>query len=232
MKIHLLFLASLFFPGGFLLHAEQFDLLITNARIADGTGAALKNGSIAVKGQRIVAVGEVSGSAATVIDAQGRVVAPGFIDVHTHSERIARTPTAENFARMGVTTIVTGNCGGSRTDVAKFFDELNAAKVAINVATLVGHNSVRQKAMGGNLSRPPTAEEMEKMKALVDQAMKEGAAGLSTGLIYLPGTFATTEEIVELAKVASARIFASRATRKSSSSASKIFVVSARMWLA
>ena len=204
MKRCLLLLASLFFPGGFLLHAEQFDLLITNARIADGTGAALKNGSIAVKGQRIVAVGEVSGSAATVIDAQDRVVAPGFIDVHTHSERIARTPTAENFVRMGVTTIVTGNCGGSRTDVAKFFDELTAAKVAINVATLIGHNSVRQKAMGGNLSRPPTAEEMEKMKALVDQAMKEGAVGLSTGLIYLPGTFAKTEEIVELAKVASA----------------------------
>ncbi|MEQ1861307.1 MAG: D-aminoacylase [Chthoniobacteraceae bacterium] len=186
------------------VRAQQYDLLITNARIADGTGAPLVKGSIAVKDRRIVALGEVAGTATTVIDAQGRVAAPGFIDVHTHSERIARTPDAENFVRMGVTTIVTGNCGGSRTDVAKFFEELDAAKVAINVATLVGHNSVRQKAMGGNFSREPSAEELEQMKALVEQAMKDGAVGLSTGLIYLPGTFAKTGEIVELAKVAAA----------------------------
>ncbi len=184
--------------------AEEFDLLIQNARIADGTGAPLVKGSIAVKGQRIVAIGEVAGSAVTVVDAEGRVAAPGFIDVHTHSERIARTPAAENFVRMGVTTIVTGNCGGSRTDVAKFFDELSAARVAINVATLIGHNSVRQKSMGGNFARVPTAEELEKMRALVEQAMQEGAVGLSTGLIYLPGSFSKTDEIVALAKVAAA----------------------------
>ena len=185
--------------------AAQYDLIIRNARIADGTGSPLVNGSIAVSGGRIVATGDVTGSAATVIDAQGRVAAPGFIDVHTHSERIARIPAAENFVRMGVTTIVTGNCGNSRTDVAKFFEELAAAKPAINVATLIGHNSVRQKAMGGNFLRAPGPEEMERMKALVDQAMQDGAVGLSTGLIYTPGTFATTGEIVELAKVASAR---------------------------
>ncbi len=184
--------------------AAQFDLLIRDALIADGTGTALVKGNIAVKDGRIVTVGEVTGDATTVIDAQGRVAAPGFIDVHTHSERIARTPAAENFVRMGVTTIVTGNCGGSRTDVAKFFEELDAAKVAVNVATLVGHNSVRQKAMGGNFLREPTVEELEKMKALVEQGMNEGAVGFSTGLIYVPGSFAKTEEIVELAKVASA----------------------------
>jgi putative CocE/NonD family hydrolase len=182
----------------------QYDLLIKNARIADGTGAPLSNGSIAVRDGRIAEVGDVKGSAVTEIDAGGRVAAPGFIDVHTHSERIARLPAAENFVRMGVTTIVTGNCGGSRTDVAKFFDEIAAAHVAINVATLIGHNSVRREAMGGNFSRPPAPGEMERMKAIVDQAMREGAVGLSTGLIYLPGTFAKTEEIVALAKVASA----------------------------
>ncbi len=186
------------------MQAGQFDLLIHDALIADGTGAPLSKGSIGVKGGRIAAVGAVAGSATTMLDAQGRVVAPGFIDVHTHSERIARLPAAENFVRMGVTTIVTGNCGGSRTDVAKFFDELVAAKVAINVATLVGHNSVRKDAMGGNFNRPPTPGELEKMKALVAQAMGEGAVGLSTGLIYVPGSFAKTDEIVELAKVASA----------------------------
>jgi len=184
--------------------AAPFDLLIQNALIADGTGAPLVKGSIAIQGDRIVAVGAVAGPATTVLDAGGRIVAPGFIDVHTHSERIARLPAAENFVRMGVTTIITGNCGSSRTDVAKFFEEIAAAKVAINVATLIGHNSVRKEAMSGNFNRPPTAAELEKMKALVAQAMQEGAVGLSTGLIYVPGTFARTDEIVALAKVAAA----------------------------
>ncbi len=98
--------------------AADFDLLITNARIVDGTGSTPINGSVAVKDGRIVAVGRVEGSADETIDAGGRVLAPGFIDVHTHSEKIAELPVAENFLRMGVTTIVTGNCGGSRTDVA------------------------------------------------------------------------------------------------------------------
>ncbi|OYW69773.1 MAG: hypothetical protein B7Z21_00705, partial [Verrucomicrobiales bacterium 32-60-5] len=104
--------------------AADFDLLITNAQIADGSGGPLVHGSIAVKGGRIVAVGQVEGSADTVIDAGGKVAAPGFIDVHTHSEDICLIPAAENFLRMGVTTIITGNCGHSRTDVAKFFQEI------------------------------------------------------------------------------------------------------------
>lgn len=182
--------------------AADFDLLIQNAWIANGTGAPLVRGSIAVKGGRITAVGTVAGSAAMTIDAEERVAAPGFIDVHTHSERIAKLPVAENFVRMGVTTIVTGNCGNSRTDVARFFEEITAAQCAINVATLVGHNSVRRQAMGGSFSRAPTAAELVKMKALVEQGMREGAVGLSTGLIYLPGSFAKTDEIVALAKVA------------------------------
>lgn len=185
-------------------HAADFDLLITNARIADGSGAPLKNGSIGIKGLRIAAVGEVQGTGAIVLDAAGQVAAPGFIDVHTHSEKICALPAAENFLRMGVTTIVTGNCGGSRTDVAKFFDEITEARVAVNVATLIGHNSVRQQAMGGSFIRPPSAQQMEAMKALVARAMDDGAVGLSTGLIYTPGSFAKTEEIIELAKVAAA----------------------------
>jgi len=184
--------------------SERYDLLIRNARIVDGTGAPAVRGNIAVRDGRIVAVGEVTGSAETEIDAGGAVAAPGFIDVHTHSENIARLPGAENFVRMGVTTIVTGNCGGSRTDIAKFFADVDEADCAINVATLVGHNSVREKAMRGSFDRPPSAGELEEMKALVDQGMKDGAVGLSTGLIYLPGSFAKPEEIIELAKVASA----------------------------
>ena len=185
---------------------ERYDLVIENARIEDGTGGPLVRGSISVRAGRIVAVGTVDAGAvvAARIDAGGKVVAPGFIDVHTHSEDIAELPVAENFLRMGVTTIVTGNCGSSDTDIAKFFTKVEAAKCAVNVATLVGHNSVRRLAMHGSWDRVPSPEEMDKMKALVDQGMRDGAVGLSTGLIYLPGTFAKPEEIIELAKVASA----------------------------
>ncbi len=184
--------------------AADFDLLITNARIADGSGKPLVGGSIAVKGGKIVAVGQIEGTADQIIDAGGKVAAPGFIDVHTHSEDICLIPVAENFLRMGVTTIVTGNCGHSRTDVAKFFQEIEESKVALNVATLIGHGSVREQGMGGSFIRAPNAEQLAMMKGLVDQAMKEGAVGLSTGLIYVPGSFAKTDELIELAKVAAA----------------------------
>lgn len=184
--------------------AADYDLVIANARIADGSGAPLRPGSIAVKGSRLAAIGEVTGSAAVTIDAAGQVVAPGFIDVHTHSEDICKIPAAENFLRMGVTTIITGNCGNSRTDVAAFFDEIEKAQAGVNVATLIGHNSVRKKGMSGPSIRAPRPDEMAAMKSLVDEAMKDGAVGLSTGLIYVPGTFAKTDEIIELAKVAAA----------------------------
>lgn len=181
---------------------EHYDVLIQNAQIADGTGAPLFRGSIAVRDGRIAAVGQVKGTATLTLDAAGKVAAPGFIDVHVHAENLTRLPYAENFLRMGVTTLVTGNCGSSHTNIAEFFQDVEATRCAINVATLIGHNSVRREAMGGNWDRPPTEEELEKMKALVAQGMRDGAVGLSTGLIYLPGTFAKPEEIIELAKVA------------------------------
>ena len=186
------------------LLAADYDVLITNARIADGTGAPLIQGSVAIKAARIVAVGEVKGTATTVIDAMQHVVAPGFIDVHTHSEEIASKPMAENFVRMGVTTIITGNCGYSRTDVATFFKELDEKGITINVATLIGHGSVREQGMGGRFIRAPNAEQLKTMQSLVEQAMKDGAVGMSTGLIYVPGSFAKTDEIVALAKIAAA----------------------------
>ena len=151
-----------------------------------------------------MAVGQFEGSADTVIDVGGKVAAPGFIDVHTHSEDICLIPAAENFLRMGVATIITGNCGHSRTDVAKFFQEIEESKVALNVATLIGHGSVREQGMGGSFIRAPNEEQLATMKELVDQAMKDGAVGLSTGLIYVPGSFAKTDELVALAKVAAA----------------------------
>jgi N-acyl-D-amino-acid deacylase len=183
------------------LHSQSYDLIVRKGRVIDGTGNPAFFADVAVKDGKIAAIGRISGAASTEIDAQGLVVAPGFIDVHTHADEVAEQPLAENFVRMGVTTIVAGNCGASRLNLAKFFAAVEATNVAVNVATLIGHNDVRQKAMGGDFDRPPSAAELEAMRGLVDQAMKDGAAGLSTGLIYHPGVFAKTDEIVELARV-------------------------------
>lgn len=181
---------------------DRYDLVITNARIIDGTGNPWFRGSVAIKDGRIAKVGFFDTSQAkNTIDAKNQVVAPGFIDVHTHVEDIYDNPSAENFIRMGVTSLITGNCGGSELDIRAFLDRMNKTPIAVNLGTLVGHNTVRAKAMGLN-DRPPTAEEQAKMDELVEQAMKDGAVGFSTGLEYLPGMFAKTEEIVELAKVA------------------------------
>lgn len=183
--------------------AQIYDLVITNARVVDGTGNPWFRGSIAVKDGKIAKIGRFDGSGAKqTIDAANNIVAPGFIDVHAHVEGIYNTPSAENFIRMGVTTLVTGNCGGSATDVKAFLGRIDEKPLAVNLATLIAHGSVRSKVMGLD-NRAPTGEEQAKMNALVEQAMKDGAVGLSTGLIYVPGTFAKTEEVVELAKVAS-----------------------------
>lgn len=181
----------------------QYDLVITNARIIDGTGNPWFRGDVAIKDGKIVKVGRINSTGAkTVIDAHDQIVAPGFIDVHTHVEDVYQHPTAENFIRMGVTSLITGNCGGSATDVGEFLGRIKEKPLAVNLATLIAHGSVRSKVMGLD-NRAPTQEEQRKMDDLVEQGMKDGAVGLSTGLIYLPGTFAKTEEVVELAKVVS-----------------------------
>ncbi|HEX7315287.1 MAG TPA: D-aminoacylase [Pyrinomonadaceae bacterium] len=181
---------------------RPFDLVITNARVVDGSGNPWFRADVGIKGGRIARVGRVAASEGVrAIDARGRVLAPGFIDVHTHVENLYELPEAENFVRMGVTTLVTGNCGGSAVDVGKFLDRVKENPTAVNVATLVGHNSVR-RAVFGDVDRAPTPEELEKMKALVERAMRDGAVGLSTGLQYVPGAYAETDEVVELAKVA------------------------------
>jgi len=193
---------ALFIGMGLPAGAVEWDLVIAGGMVMDGSGRAGVRADVAVNAGRIVAVGKDVGRAKRVIDAMGKVVAPGFIDVHTHSENVCALPDAENFLRMGVTTIITGNCGASETDVKAFFEKVDATGVGVNVATLVGHNSVRRKAMGGSFLRAPTAEQLGEMKRLVDVAMQDGAVGLSTGLIYNPGAFAKTDEVLELAKVA------------------------------
>ena len=179
-----------------------FDLLITNGRIVDGTGNPWFRADIGIKDGRIARLGRINPAEATkTIDARGQIVAPGFIDVHTHVESIYSLPAAENFIRMGVTTLVTGNCGGSVIDVARFLGRIKEKPLAVNLATLIAHGSVRREAMGSD-DRAPTPDEMRKMEALVEQGMKDGAVGLSTGLIYVPGTYAKTDEITNLARIA------------------------------
>jgi len=178
-------------------------MIITNARIIDGTGNPWFHGAIGVDDGKIVQVGDLTEyTSDELIDAEQQIVAPGFIDVHAHIESsIFRRPDAENFIRDGVTSLVTGNCGSSSTDMTGFFQELRDTGIALNIAALIGHNSVRRAVMGAE-NRTPTATELDSMKLLVRSAMKAGAVGFSTGLIYVPGTYSETEEVVELAKVA------------------------------
>jgi len=180
---------------------DPYDLIITNARIVDGTGNPWFRADVGIREGRIARIGKIGAATAKArIDAQNRILAPGFIDVHTHVESLFNRPAAENFVRMGVTTLVTGNCGTSATDVAEFLGRVKSKPTAVNIATLIGHGSVRRKVMKSE-NRAPTADEQKQMEALVDQAMMDGAVGLSTGLIYVPGTYAKTDEIVNLAKI-------------------------------
>lgn len=186
-----------------VLHGADFDTMIRNARVVDGTGNPWFRASIGIRGGRVAEIGNLDGKTADrVIDANGRVAAPGFIDVHTHVEReVEKIPRGDNFLLDGVTTIVTGNCGGSKLDLADWFAKLDAAGLGLNVATLIGHNTVRSEAMG-TANRAATPAELDKMRDLVARAMREGAVGFSTGLIYIPGTYSNTEEVVALARVA------------------------------
>ncbi len=178
-----------------------YDLVISNARIVDGSGNPWFRADVGIKDGRITRIGRIRpAKAEKTIDAKGQIVAPGFIDVHTHVESIYSLPAAENFVRMGVTTLVTGNCGSSTTDVGQFLERIKEKPLAVNLATLIAHGSVRRQAMGSD-DRAPTPDETKKMEALVEQGMKDGAVGLSTGLIYVPGTYAKTDEITNLARV-------------------------------
>ena len=185
------------------ISAADYDLIIRNARVADGTGNPWFHADVAVKDGRIAAIGGLAGATADrVVDARNHVLAPGFIDVHTHLEgNLERLPGAENFITDGVTTAVTGNCGSSEVDLAAFFARLEKLKIALNLASLVGHNSVRSEVMG-TANRQAAPDEMARMQKLVDKNMRDGAVGFSTGLIYIPGTYANTEEVVALAKAA------------------------------
>jgi predicted amidohydrolase YtcJ len=180
------------------------DIILKAGTVVDGTGAPARKADVAIRGERIVAVGMFEpGPEAKVIDATGLIVAPGFIDLHTHSdEGITKTKTRANlnYQTQGVTTIVTGNCGGGALDVGKYLDAIDEHGAGTNVIHLIPHGTLRASVFG-NAERPPTSAEMKRMKALVERGMKAGAWGMSTGLIYLPGRYADVHELIELSKV-------------------------------
>lgn len=191
----------------FCVYAQKTtcDILIKNGKIIDGTGNSWYYGSVAIKDGKIFQIGSnLQLAAKQTIDANGLIIAPGFIDVHTHLEGDETSdPAAKSFILDGVTTCITGNCGSSNVDVASYLRFIDSLHLSINVATLIGHNDIR-KAVMGRVNRAATANELEQMTSLVDKAMRAGAVGLSTGLIYIPGTYTKTPEIVTLAKVAAA----------------------------
>lgn len=183
--------------------AQQYDILISGGTVVDGTGAARFRADVAVAGGRIAAVSRepIDPSLAVLaIDARDKIVSPGFIDNHAHVQQtIARYPLAENFLRQGITTLVASlHSGDQPWPLEEFASSLEAAP---NVGFFAGHSWTRKQVMGMD-DRAPTPAELEQMKALVDRSMREGALGLSTGLLYVPANFAETEEVVELAKVA------------------------------
>ncbi len=180
----------------------QYDVLITNGKIVDGSGNPWFYANLAIQGDTIAAVGKLPNATAhQTIDAKGLIVAPGFIDIHSHGRRgIFDVPTAENYLREGVTTFVEGPDGSSPIPLKPFFDKLAATAISVNIASFVGHGSIRTEVMG-LVNRKATPEEIEKMRAIARQGMLDGAVGLSTGLFYVPGNYADTEEVIELAKV-------------------------------
>jgi N-acyl-D-amino-acid deacylase len=197
---------SLFAFFATLSGGAGYDVIIRNARVLDGSGKPAFRADLAIQDGRIAAIGTLpaGATAARVIDAQGRVAAPGFIDAHTHVEgNLDRAPQAANFLLDGVTTVITGNCGGSELNLPQWFAKLEKLGIAINVASMVGHNTVRAEVMG-SANRAASAAEIAKMQALIDRAMRDGAVGFSTGLEYVPGVYSNSAEVVALAKAAAA----------------------------
>jgi N-acyl-D-aspartate/D-glutamate deacylase len=185
--------------------AGEFDILITNGKIIDGSGSSAYEGDIGITGDTITEIGDLAGkTAAKTIDAKGMAVSPGFIDMHTHCDRgLDRLETRANlnYLIQGTTTVVVGNCGGSVSlNVAETKKKWDEQGIGTNAVFLIGFGDAREEVMGRE-PRDATPEEIEKMKTIVRKAMEEGAWGMSTGLEYIPDRYASTEEVIEVAKV-------------------------------
>ena len=182
---------------------NSYDIIISNGRVIDGSGNPWYEADVAINGERIVRIGDLSSDTGSqVIDANGLIVAPGFIDPHTHALRgILDVPNAESALLQGVTTLTEGNDGTSPFPVDEHYQTILDKQISPNWGIFVGHGTIRSQIIGAE-DRDPTLVELEQMKDMVQQAMQHGALGLSTGLFYVPGSFASTEEVIELSKVA------------------------------
>lgn len=191
-------------PAAIAQQPVEADVLLAGGTIYDGSGADGVVGDVAIRDGKVVAVGKFArGAVGQTIDCKDLIVCPGFIDLHNHSDRPildAKTRANTNFLTQGCTTVVTGNCGGGHVDVAKYFKELDDSGAGTNIIHLLPHGALRSDVFG-SVRRPPSEDELEKMRELAEKAMRDGAWGMSTGLIYVPGTYAETDEIVEIAKV-------------------------------
>lgn len=180
----------------------KYDTIIAEGTVYDGNGGEPYQADIAIKNGEIVKIGKLSRRAKKVIHSKGLLVSPGFIDVHTHCDGQLTNPkmsSAKNYLKQGVTTVVTGNCGSGTFDVENYFGILDSIGIGPNVVHLIGHNTIRKEVMGMD-NRPPTQQELARMKELVAKGMKEGAVGISTGLFYTPGSYASTDEVIELSR--------------------------------
>lgn len=181
----------------------SFDVVIKRGTIVDGSGEPGYQSDLGIRAGRIVAIGKIkTANTQEVIDAQGKYVVPGFIDMHTHCENLSneKQKAGLNYLTQGVTTVVTGNCGYGTQNVSKYFQKMEEQGIGLNVVHFVGHGTVRSLVLK-NEDRAPNEEELTKMQSYVRQAMEEGAAGLSTGLFYAPGSYAETEEVVALCEI-------------------------------
>lgn len=182
---------------------QKWDILIQNGAVVDGTGGSRFIADVAVLGDQIVAVSSVRldpGLAREVIDASGKIVSPGFVDIHTHLEPLLNLPGGESHVRQGVTTALGGPDGTAPWPLEQYLDRADEIGVGLNVGFMVGHNTIRREVIGLE-DRAPTAAELVQMQDMVDQGMIEGAWGISTGLKYLPGAFAELDELVALSSV-------------------------------
>ncbi|MEX0964639.1 MAG: D-aminoacylase [Pseudohongiellaceae bacterium] len=203
MVVRKLVLLLCFLAAGISTAQENFDVIIQGGRLIDGSGNPWYAADVGIRGERVVAIGNLSSANADrVIDASGLVVSPGFIDPHTHALRgIFDVPNAESSLLQGVTTLTEGNDGSSPYPIDEHYQAIAEKSISPNWAVFVGQGTIRELVIGSD-DRPASPAELQRMKDMVASAMEQGALGISTGLFYVPGSFTPTDEVIELSKVA------------------------------